>query len=66
VPLERNTEWLDKVADRVAKKLQGNQGEGGLIVNIENFVNNRKQDVREFAEELERYRRQAAYARGDA
>ncbi len=43
--------------------LNGGQGEG-LVVNIENFVNNRKQDVQAFAEELEFYKSQASMARG--
>jgi len=42
-----------------------NGGEnGGLTVNIENFVNNRKQDVQAFAEELEFYKMQVSKARG--
>jgi len=36
----------------------------GLTVNIETFVNNRKQDVQAFAEELEFYKLQASRARG--
>lgn len=36
----------------------------GLIVTIENFINNRPQDVQAFAEELDFYRRQASTARG--
>lgn len=43
--------------------LNGGQ-DGGLVVNIENFVNNRKQDVQAFAEELEFYKSQASMARG--
>lgn len=37
---------------------------GGINITIENFVNNRKQDVQAFAEELEFYRRQSALAKG--
>lgn len=37
---------------------------GGFTINIENFVNNRKQDVQAFAEELEFYRQQAAISKG--
>jgi len=36
----------------------------GLSVNIEQFINNRKQDVQAFAEELEFYKLQASKARG--
>lgn len=43
--------------------LNGGQGDG-LVVNIENFVNNRKQDVQAFAEELEFYKTQVSKARG--
>lgn len=39
-------------------------GSGGLSVIIENFINNRAQDVQAFAEELEFYRKQASAARG--
>ncbi len=39
---------------------------GGLTIHIDTFVNNRKQDVKEFAEELEAYRRRAAMATGGA
>jgi hypothetical protein len=38
---------------------------GGLMVNIENFVNNRAQDVKAFAEELEFYRKQASLGYGN-
>lgn len=37
---------------------------GGLSINIENFVNNRKQDVQALAEEFEFYRRQTALGKG--
>ncbi|MFX0548201.1 phage tail protein [Hathewaya histolytica] len=38
--------------------------DNGLNVNIESFVNNRKQDVREFAEELEFYRGKLSVGKG--
>ncbi|MFX0547909.1 phage tail tape measure protein [Hathewaya histolytica] len=37
---------------------------GGISLNIENFVNNRKQDIRELAEELEFYKKQSNIATG--
>lgn len=37
---------------------------GGLSVTIEQFINNRTQDVQAFAEELEFYRKQVAIGRG--
>jgi phage-related minor tail protein len=49
-----------------AEENQGysNGGNGGLSVSIQNFINNRKQDVQAFAEELEFYRRQVEIGRG--
>lgn len=44
--------------------IDGKLNNNGLSVNIESFVNNRKQDVREFAEELEFYRKQVSYGIG--
>lgn len=43
--------------------LDGGQG-SGLNVNIENFINNRKQDVQAFAEELEFYKMKVAKSKG--
>lgn len=39
---------------------------GGLAIHIENFINNRAQDVENFAAELEFYRKQTATAKGGA
>lgn len=39
-------------------------GNTGLTVHIENFVNNRAQDVQAFAQELEFYSRRSNYATG--
>jgi len=46
-------------AGKTKKALQG------LTIIIEKFINNRSQDVKDLAEELEFYRAQAALARGD-
>lgn len=35
VPLERNTEWIDKVADKIASK-SGNNGGAGVVINQTN------------------------------
>lgn len=40
------------------KIYNNNNNNNGLTVNIENFINNRKQDIKAMAEELEFYRRQ--------
>lgn len=54
-----------KTAQEVAKSvLSSSPSSGGLSVTIENFINNRAQDVQAFAEELEFYKRQACVARG--
>lgn len=53
VPLERNLGWVDKMASKITDKM-GNNG-GGLNLNIENFVNNRSQDIESLAEELSFY-----------
>lgn len=43
-----------------------NQNNNGFTVSIENFVNNRSQDVQSFAEELEFYRNQKSLGLGGA
>lgn len=62
MPLEKNTGWIDNLANKLNYKSDSN-GTGGLNVTIENFVNNRKQDIQALAEELEFYRKQAALGR---
>ena len=55
-------EMVSKVFEENMKKLDN--GGSSLNLNIENFYNNRKQDVKALAEELEFYRMQQAKARG--
>jgi len=53
--------------ERVMTAAENKAGSGGgLVVNIGTFVNNRKQDVQEFAEELEYFRSRKAAANGMA
>ncbi|MBC2578750.1 hypothetical protein [Clostridium sp. DJ247] len=40
------------------------KGSSGLTINIEKFVNNRKEDIQALAEELEFYRQQRSLAKG--
>ena len=42
---------------------KGNQEQqsGGIVLNIENFINNREQDIEQLCKELEFYRRKIAY-----
>lgn len=53
------------IRDELNNSKSSNNG-GTLNVTIENFVNNRKQDVQSFAEELEFYRKQNSLSRGGA
>lgn len=55
-------EMVNKVFEENMKKFDN--GGSSLNLNIENFYNNRKQDVKALAEELEFYRMQQAKARG--
>lgn len=62
VPLERNTGWIDRVAEQLNdskqqqddfKQVPGNQGAvSPIIINIENFINNRKQDIEQLVDEI--------------
>ena len=62
---EASEDMVLKTAQEVAKGvLASNQGDGGISVAIENFINNRTQDVQAFAEELEFYRKQTSAAKG--
>jgi len=62
---EASEDLVLKTAQEVAKGvLANNQGNGGLSLSIEKFINNRAQDVQAFAEELEFYRKQTNVARG--
>ena len=78
VPLEKNTKWIKLVAAELQRSLIGgvrnpysdqatnlnSASAGNLVVNIENFVNNRPQDVQAFAKELEFYSRRSSLALG--
>jgi hypothetical protein len=78
VPLERNTGWIDQLADRLfdAKRPEPKNDAAGtgtqigtvINLNIATFINNRKQDVEQVADELldimeqRRQRNKEAYA----
>ena len=53
-------------AEYMMGKANGETSNSGFSIRIENFVNNRKQDVKAFAEELEFYRKQVSYGGGRA
>lgn len=57
---------IDDLKDIMRGVMNEKNGNSGLNVNIESFVNNRKQDVQAFAEELEFYRRQKELGTGGA
>jgi len=54
----------NKESMEIANNQASNKDGGGLTVTIENFVNNRTQDVQAFAEELEFYRKQVSGGKG--
>jgi len=56
----------ERVLTKQENNSYSNNSGSGLSVIIENFVNNRKQDIQSFAEELEFYKRQAELANGGA
>ena len=51
VPLSKNTEWLDKVADRLNNKTD-NSGNIEISLNIENFNNYSDRDINELTDVL--------------
>ena len=64
VPYDNFPALLHK-GERVMTAAENKAGStGGITVVIENFVNNRAQDVQDFAEELEYYRVRKAAANG--
>lgn len=62
VPLKNNTEWIDRVAHKVAEAM----GNGGTTVNyiFENVSINSDEDIEEYAYKLEAMRQKAALAIG--
>ena len=62
VPLKNNTEWIDRVAHKVAEAM----GNGGTTVNyiFENVIINSDADIEEHAYKLEAMRQKAALAIG--
>ena len=56
MPLEHNTGWIDELANKLNSN--NNNGGNGLSLNIENFANNRSQDIESLAEELSFYMHQ--------
>lgn len=57
-------EMVTKIFNEGMQKLGNNTNSGGFVLNIENFNNNRKQDIKAIAEELEFYRKQVSRGRG--
>lgn len=66
VPLKNNTEWIDRVAEKVAGKLGKNRDGRGLTVNyiFENVNMNSDDDIEENAYKLEAMRKKAEMAMG--
>ncbi|MBR1722503.1 MAG: phage tail tape measure protein [Treponema sp.] len=68
IPTEFDTDWnlnMQSAKNALYPAVSPmNAASGGLIVNIENFVNNRSQDVQAFAKELEFYSRRSSLALG--
>lgn len=66
VPLKNNTEWIDRVAEKVAGKLGKNRDGRGLTVNyiFENVNMSSDSDIEENAYKLEAMRKKAEMAMG--
>lgn len=61
---EASLDLVTKTAEKVAQKVaDGASGSSGITLKIENFVNNRKQDIEALAEELQFYGNQKSYGR---
>ncbi|SHH36043.1 phage tail protein [Clostridium grantii] len=56
----------DKTVEMAYKDGQNSKSGGDIIIKIDKFINNRKEDVQAFAEELESYRKQNSLAKGGA
>lgn len=59
VPIERNTGWIDRVAERLGEFNSSSPGAVAdrdekvtVQLNIENFINNRKQDIEQLVDEI--------------
>ena len=63
VPLEKNTGWIEVMANKLAGAM-GNQG-GGITVVVENVNMKSDDDIEEKAYKFEAMRRRAAIALGD-
>ncbi|WP_082023831.1 hypothetical protein [Clostridium polynesiense] len=61
LPIDR----LDELMAKAIEKVNGNKGNGGLTIKIENFINNTEKDIEQLAYELEFYRQRVATGRGE-
>lgn len=66
IPASFTTSINGEISGNGQSSKQTGTGNGSIMLNIERFYNNRKQDIQSLAEELEFYRLQAAAAKGDA